>query len=201
LLLGFDPNVVTAREGGGRNMAASLGFVSGVKVFSGSGIRVSAIASESDIFLSSLSASSNESTDNESTDVSPTGDPGAIPKKRLQVLIADDHEAVRRGLRSAVIGAGWDVCGEATNGRESIEQAQELRPDVVILDISMPIMGGLEAAPHILELVPSAKVVAFTMHESQQMKNEVARIGVHGLAVKSAPLSNLLQTIKSIVGT
>lgn len=181
-------------------MAASLGSVKGVKVFSGSGIRFSAIASDSDTLLPSLSPSSDESTDNESTDVSPSGDPGAIPKKRLQVLIADDHEAVRRGLRSAVIGAGWDVCGEATNGRESIEQAQELRPDVVILDISMPIMGGLEAAPHILELVPSAKVVAFTMHESQQMKNEVARIGVHGLAVKSAPLSNLLQTIRSIVG-
>jgi DNA-binding NarL/FixJ family response regulator len=62
-------------------------------------------------------------------------------------------------------------------------------------------MGGLEAAPQILESSPKAKVVAFTMHESQQIKNEVARIGVHGLAIKSAPLSNLLQTIKSVVGS
>lgn len=118
----------------------------------------------------------------------------------LRVLIVDDHEAVRRGLKSAVIGTGWDVCGEATNGKEAIEMAGELQPDVVVLDISMPVMGGLEAAPHIRKAAPNAKLVAFTMHESQQIRNEVARIGVHGLAVKSAPLSNLLETVKSVVG-
>jgi CheY-like chemotaxis protein len=119
--------------------------------------------------------------------------------KALRVLIADDHEAVRRGLKSAILGAGWIVCGEATNGREAIALARELGPDIVVLDISMPVMGGLEAAPLILKAAPKAKVVAFTMHESQQIKNEVARIGVHGLAVKSAPLSQLLQTIQSVL--
>ena len=122
-------------------------------------------------------------------------------KKTLRVLIVDDHEAVRRGLKSAVIGTGWDVCGEATNGKEAIEMARELQPDVVVLDISMPVMGGLEAAPQIRKAAPHAKVVAFTMHESQQIRNEVARIGVHGLAVKSAPLSNLLETVKSVVAS
>jgi CheY-like chemotaxis protein len=117
----------------------------------------------------------------------------------VRVLIADDHEAVRRGLRSAVWGAGWQVCGEATNGREAIAKVQELAPDVVILDVSMPVMGGLEAAPEILKLSPCTKVVAFTMHESQQIRNEMARIGVHGLAIKSASLSNLLDTIKSLL--
>ena len=119
--------------------------------------------------------------------------------KVLRVLIADDHEAVRRGLRSAVWGAGWQVCGEATNGREAIAKVQELAPDVVILDVSMPVMGGLEAAPEILKSSPDTKVVAFTMHESQQIRNEMARIGVHGLAIKSAPLSNLLDTIRSVL--
>jgi DNA-binding NarL/FixJ family response regulator len=150
---------------------------------------------EADICFPSLSPSSSESFN-----ANPADDSWMTSKKRLRVLIADDHEAVRRGLKSAITGAGWEVCGEATNGKEAIEQARELRPDVVILDISMPIMGGLEAAPRILESVPQVKVVAFTMHESQQMKDEVARIGVHGLAVKSAPLSNLLRTIKSVVG-
>jgi len=123
--------------------------------------------------------------------------PGRAPA--LRVLIADDHEAVRRGLRSAVWGAGWQVCGEATNGREAIAKVRELAPDVVILDVSMPVMGGLEAAPEILKSSPNTKVVAFTMHESQQIRNEMARIGVHGLAIKSAPLSNLLDTIRSVL--
>jgi CheY-like chemotaxis protein len=117
----------------------------------------------------------------------------------LRVLLVDDHEAVRRGLRSAVWGAGWQVCGEATNGSEAIAKVKELTPDVVILDVSMPVMGGLDAAPEILKSAPATKVVAFTMHESQQIRNELARIGVHGLAIKSAPLSNLLDTIKSVL--
>jgi DNA-binding NarL/FixJ family response regulator len=162
-----------------------------MEAFSGSRVLASWIAWKSETLLPTLSLSS---------DAAPADDTRATTKKRLRVLIADDHEAVRRGLKSAVAGAGWDVCGEATNGKEAIEQARELRPDVVILDISMPVMGGLEAAPQILKSAPKAKVVAFTMHESPQIKNEVLRIGVHGLAVKSAPLSNLLQTIRFIVG-
>ena len=94
---------------------------------------------------------------------------------------------------------GWTVCGEAVNGQEAVELVGKLKPELVVLDISMPVMGGLEAAPHIRKAAPHAKLVAFTMHESQQIRNEVARIGVHGLAVKSAPLSNLLEIVKSVV--
>jgi CheY-like chemotaxis protein len=138
-------------------------------------------------------------TSREGNGVNPAGDPAAARERTLRVLIADDHEAVRRGLRSAVWGAGWEVCGEATNGREAIDKVQQLNPDVVILDVSMPVMGGLEAAPEILKTSPKIRVVAFTMHESQQIRNEMAKIGVHGLAVKSAPLANLLDTIKSVL--
>lgn len=134
----------------------------------------------------------------ESQNEKPGDERASAPAPALRVLIADDHEAVRRGLRSAIWGAGWQVCGEATNGREAIAKVRELEPDVVILDVSMPVMGGLEAAPEILKSSPGTKVVAFTMHESQQIRNEMARIGVHGLAIKSAPLSNLLDTIKSV---
>ena len=129
----------------------------------------------------------------------PSSDTAPPREKALRVLIADDHEAVRRGLRSAVWGAGWEVCGEATNGREAIDKVHELHPDVVILDVSMPVMGGLEAAPEILKSSPGIRVVAFTMHESQQIRNEMAKIGVHGMAIKSAPLSNLLETIKAVL--
>jgi DNA-binding NarL/FixJ family response regulator len=120
-------------------------------------------------------------------------------KRPLRLLLVDDHEAVRRGLRSAIWAAGWDVCAEASDGREAIEKAREFLPDVVILDVSMPVMGGFEAAPEILKASPGTKIVAFTMHESEQAKNEMKRIGFHGMAVKSAPLSNLLDTIKSVV--
>lgn len=120
-------------------------------------------------------------------------------KKAFRILIADDHEAVRRGLRSALIGAGWVVCGEAFDGREAIQKAAELKPDLVILDVSMPNLGGLDAAREILKSPSAAKVLVFTMHESRQIREETAAIGVHGLAVKSAPLSTLLATIDSLL--
>ena len=114
-------------------------------------------------------------------------------------MIVDDHEAVRRGLRAELAGAGWQICGEATNGRDAIDEATRLRPDLIILDVSMPIMNGLEAAKMILGADPRVKIVAFTMHESQQIKNEMERIGVHAQATKSAPLTELLATIRSIL--
>lgn len=128
------------------------------------------------------------------------GDLRSNLKRPARILIADDHEAVRRGLRSALMGAGWVVCGEASNGSEAISKAMELKPDLVLLDVSMPVMSGIEAAPRILNSAPKVKVVVFTMHESQQVKNEMLNIGVHGLAVKSAPLSNLLETIRNVLG-
>lgn len=117
-----------------------------------------------------------------------------------RILIADDHEAVRRGLRAAIIGAGWIVCGEAADGREAVEKTAQLKPDLVILDVSMPNLNGLEAAREILESGSTAKLIVFTMHESPQIREEANRIGVHGYAAKSDPLSNLLANIRSILG-
>lgn len=123
-------------------------------------------------------------------------------KKSFRILIADDHEAVRRGLKAALIGAGWTVCGEATDGREAIDKSAELKPDLVILDVTMPNLGGLDAAKEILRNGYSSKIIVFTMHESRQIREEMASIGVHALAVKSAPLSTLLATIDSLlIGT
>jgi DNA-binding NarL/FixJ family response regulator len=120
-------------------------------------------------------------------------------KKAFRILIADDHEAVRRGLRSALSGAGWVVCGEAYDGQDAVDKTAELKPDLVILDVSMPNLGGLDAAREILKSLNGTKVLVFTMHESRQIRDETAAIGVHGLAVKSAPLSTLLATIDSLL--
>jgi DNA-binding NarL/FixJ family response regulator len=117
-------------------------------------------------------------------------------------LIADDHEAVRRGLRSALLGAGWQVCGEAVDGRDAVQKVGDLQPDLVILDVSMPRLSGLDAAKEILRNPHGTKVLVFTMHESRQIREETAAVGVHALAVKSAPLSTLLATIDSLlIGT
>jgi CheY-like chemotaxis protein len=121
-------------------------------------------------------------------------------KKTYRILIADDHEALRRGLRSALLGAGWEVCGEAADGKQAIEKTRELKPDLVLLDLSMPVMSGHEAAREILRNNPGIKIVVFTMHESQQVRDALTKIGVHALAVKSAPLSLLLDTIQNVLG-
>lgn len=101
-------------------------------------------------------------------------------------------------MRAALLGAGWKIIGEAVDGRDAIQKNTELRPDLVILDISMPNIGGLEAAREILKSSKQTKILVFTMHESKQIREETAAIGVHALAVKSAPLSTLLATIDSL---
>jgi DNA-binding NarL/FixJ family response regulator len=149
-----------------------------------------------------LDSKTNGSSSLFCTALDSTGESDArVRKKPMRILIADDHEAVRRGLRAALSAAGWEVCADVINGKEAVAKAAELKPDLIILDISMPVMGGLDAARLIRAADPSAKIVIFTMHESQQMKDEIARIGVQAHAVKSAPMKNLLDTIKSVLGT
>ena len=125
--------------------------------------------------------------------------PSADGRKTYRILVADDHEALRRGLRSALLGAGWQVVGEASDGQETITKVKELAPDLVLLDLSMPVMNGHDAAREILRTTPGVKIVVFTMHESQQVRDALRKIGVHGLAVKSAPLSLLLDTIQNVL--
>lgn len=129
------------------------------------------------------------------------GDSSAGTRKRFKILIADDHEAVRRGLRSAVTSAGWDLCGEAVHGKEAVEKVEQLNPDLIILDLSMPVMNGLDAAREIRKKAPKVKIVGFTMHESQQVREQTSMIGFHALAAKSAPLGQLLATVKSVLET
>ena len=89
---------------------------------------------------------------------------------KLRILIADDHEVVRRGL-SALLQSheGWEICGDAKDGREAVEKAKKLRPDLVLLDLTMPEAGGLEAIPKILDACPHTKILVLTMQDSGEM--------------------------------
>src|SRR5437667_42781 len=104
----------------------------------------------------------------------------------FRIFIADDHEVVRKGLMSLLQAQpDWEVCGEAADGREAVDKAQQLKPDVVILDIGMPSLNGLEATRQILKSNPQAKVLILTLHDSDQVVREVLNAGARGFLLKS----------------
>src|SRR5207249_5268502 len=99
----------------------------------------------------------------------------------LRILVADDHEVVRRGVRVLLEAhPGWQICDEAVEGRDAVEKAGRLRPEVVILDIGMPLLNGLDAARQILKASPQSEVLILTMHESEQVIREVLASGARG---------------------
>jgi DNA-binding NarL/FixJ family response regulator len=98
-----------------------------------------------------------------------------------RILIADDHEIVRSGLRKIIQSrAGWEIIGEAGDGREAVEKALETMPDVVVLDYSMPVVTGLEAARQILQQLPKTEVLILTMHTSEALFTELISAGARG---------------------
>jgi DNA-binding NarL/FixJ family response regulator len=117
----------------------------------------------------------------------------------LRILVADDHEVVRRGVRTLLEAEpGWTVCAEATTGREAVEAAKRLRPDIVILDISMPELNGLEAARQIRSAVPEAEIVILTIHESEEVIREVLATGARGYVLKSDAGRDLVTAIGTL---
>ncbi|MEI6784549.1 MAG: response regulator transcription factor [Verrucomicrobiota bacterium] len=119
--------------------------------------------------------------------------------RKLRILIADDHEMIRQGLRR-VLGTHphWEICGEAVNGREAVEQAQQLKPDVVVLDLSMPHGSGLVATRAIRKALPQTEVLILTMHDSEQMIREVLAAGARGYLLKSDAGTLLLAAVESV---
>jgi DNA-binding NarL/FixJ family response regulator len=117
----------------------------------------------------------------------------------LRILIADDHYVVRHGLRSLLESRPeWEVCGEACNGREAIELSMQLKPEVVIIDIAMPGMTGLEATRHILKANPKTQVVVLTMHESEELLREVLDAGARGYVLKTDKGRELISAIEAV---
>jgi len=119
--------------------------------------------------------------------------------KPVRILVADDHEVVRRGLRAILeTREGWEVTGEAATGREAVEQAKQLKPDVVVLDLVMPEMNGLEATRRILKAVPTAEVLILTMHEPEHLMHEVLTAGARGYLLKSDAGRELVAAVDAL---
>lgn len=117
----------------------------------------------------------------------------------LRILIADDHPVVRRGLRTDLSDVpGWDVCGEACNGREAVELAEKLRPNLAVLDLSMPELNGLEATRQIKLKSPSTQVMILTMHESEDLAREALRAGARGFLLKKEPAAVLRSGVEAV---
>src|SRR5690348_3784475 len=104
----------------------------------------------------------------------------------FRILVADDHEVVRHGLRALLEAqTSWTVCGEASDGEDAVATAIEMKPDLVVLDIGMPKLNGLEATRQILASLPNAKVLILSLYESEQMIQEVLASGARGYLLKS----------------
>ena len=117
----------------------------------------------------------------------------------LRILIADDHEVARKGIRALLEShAGWEVCGEARDGREAVECASRLKPDVLLLDIGMPNLNGLDAARQILATTPDARILILTVHDSEQVVREVLAAGARGFLLKSDAGRDLVAAVEAV---
>jgi len=117
------------------------------------------------------------------------------------ILIVDDHEIVRAGIRTLIARSRprWQICAEAETGEQAIEKARSLRPDIIVLDITMPAMSGLEVASRISALNLGSRILIFTMHESDRLVAEVRAAGAHGLVLKSQANRDLIRAIDKLL--
>lgn len=119
--------------------------------------------------------------------------------KPLRILIADDHEVVRQGVRSILqLQPEWSIVAESENGLDALEKARETAPDIALLDISMPQMNGLEATKQILKLHPETQVLILTMHESNELVQDVLAAGARGYVLKTDAKRDLVNAVRSL---
>jgi DNA-binding NarL/FixJ family response regulator len=117
----------------------------------------------------------------------------------FRILLADDHEVVRAGLRALLEEqSGWEVVAEAADGREAVEKASKLKPDVVVIDIAMPSLNGLEAVRQIVKAVPNTKVLVLTMYDSDPLIQQVLQAGARGYLLKSDAGRDLVSAIDAL---
>jgi DNA-binding NarL/FixJ family response regulator len=119
----------------------------------------------------------------------------------VRVVLADDHEVMRKGLKALFNEhSHWTVCGEAENGKEAVDLVLELQPELVVLDVSMPLMNGLQAAAKIRQLAPSTKIVMLSMHNSKYIAQEALHAGADIFLTKQQAGTELIRTIDSLFG-
>jgi DNA-binding NarL/FixJ family response regulator len=118
----------------------------------------------------------------------------------VRILVVDDHDIVRQGVRFILRSrAEWEVCGEAENGIEALEKVAQLKPDVVVLDVSMPGKDGLTVAAELARKKPPCKTVVLTMHDSSEVASLIQKIGAQGYVVKAHAARDLVRAIETIV--
>jgi DNA-binding NarL/FixJ family response regulator len=118
-----------------------------------------------------------------------------------RVLIVDDHAAIRRGVQGILHSfPEWDLCGEAENGQEAVRMAEELRPEVIIMDMSMPVLNGLEATRLIRNSLPATKVLLLTLHSSTELVRSAFRAGARGYVLKSDAEQELMRALNVVLG-
>lgn len=116
-----------------------------------------------------------------------------------RVMLADDHAVVRRGLRTLIEGVpGWEVCAEAADGNETVALAAEARPDILIMDLSMPGLGGVDATIQIRKILPQIEVLILTMHESDRLAGQALRAGARGYLLKGESEDKLMEALEAL---
>jgi DNA-binding NarL/FixJ family response regulator len=117
----------------------------------------------------------------------------------VRILLVDDHPIVRQGLKTLLQGhSGWEVIGEASDGAEAVEKAKDLNPDVMVLDVTMPRMNGLEACRLLRQECPELEILFVTQHDSPQMMREALEAGARGYVVKSNAARDLLAAVDAV---
>lgn len=118
-----------------------------------------------------------------------------------RVLIVDDHSAIRRGVQSILqTSPEWEFCGEAENGQEAIRLAGELKPEIIIMDVSMPVLNGLEATRIIHDTMPDTKILLLTLHSSTELVRSAFRAGARGYVLKSDAEQELVKALNVVLG-
>jgi two-component system, NarL family, nitrate/nitrite response regulator NarL len=118
-----------------------------------------------------------------------------------RVLIVDDHAFIRRGVQSILEPfPEWELCGEAENGQEAVQKSSELHPEVIIMDVSMPLLSGIAAAEIIKNMHPEIRIVLLTLHDSAELARKAFRAGVRGYLLKTDADSELLKALLVVIG-
>ena len=119
--------------------------------------------------------------------------------KKIRILLADDHAVVRQGFKM-ILGAQSDmeIVAEAGNGREAVESAEKLRPDVVVMDVAMPELNGIEATRRIIDASPHTRVLALSMHKDTVYVREILRAGARGYLLKDSPAGELVAAVRAV---
>jgi DNA-binding NarL/FixJ family response regulator len=125
-------------------------------------------------------------------------DDSTVPKR---IMVVDDNPAIRRALKNILeFNDGWVVCGEAVDGRDGIEKAQRLNPDLIVLDASMPVMNGLEAARVLHQIMPQVPLILCSLHTDDLLRKEAINAGVNAVISKAQNIQTLIHRARELLG-